>query len=89
MLTLMKKKMMVTVRGAWDTSLQIVLDAAHAVGDVLDLSSIIRLVPEGVNYATFFRNYVDFCMGNNSSKLYRVVAIEAIPQGVELRVRAV
>lgn len=84
----MKSRIMVTLHGAWDTSLQIVLDAAHAVGDVLDLSSIVSLVPDGENYAAFFRRYVDFCMGNDSSKLYRVEAIVQVSQGYEMRVSA-
>lgn len=75
-----------TVKGGLNTSLNIIVRKVHQVGDILDLSTIIHLVPDGISYAKFFKEYVSFCINNNSSKLYRVDAIQQTQNGCEMQV---
>lgn len=70
----MKESVMATLKGCFDSSLHILLDTAHTVGEVLDMSNVTGIVPEGCDYYAFFKDYVRFCKCNGS-KLFRIDAI--------------
>jgi len=82
-------KIVVTIKGGWNSSIQIVLDTMHHVGDVLDMSNITRLVPSGVNFTSFFNAFVDFCTRNDESRRYLIEDITETSQGYEMKVSPV
>lgn len=79
----------VTIKGGWNTSMQILLDTAHRVGDILDMSNITRLVPEDVNFTTFFNAFVRFCSKNDGSRQYLIEDIAETPDGYQMKVSPV
>jgi len=68
----MKDKIVATLKGAMNTSLNILLGTMLQVGDTIDMNNITHLVPDGENTTHFFKNYVNFCESNGKSRIYRV-----------------
>lgn len=81
----MTSTIIATLKGVFNTSIAILLDTAHKVGEVLDMSNITNLVPSGTDYTVFFNNYVNFCT-SNGSKLFRIDSIIQTDRGCEVLV---
>lgn len=84
----MKESVMATLKGCFDSSLHILLDTAHTVGEVLDVSNVTGIVPAGRDYYAFFKDYVSFCKCNGS-KSFRIDAIRSAGGTCELFVTPV
>ncbi|MBQ2458365.1 MAG: hypothetical protein UCJ13_03595 [Bacteroidaceae bacterium] len=84
----MTKTIIATLKGVLDSSIAILLDTAHKVGEVLDISNITKLVPTDTDYTAFFRNYVNFCT-SNGSKQFRIESINQTREGFEIMVSPV
>ncbi|MGM9675729.1 MAG: hypothetical protein ACI3X9_09740 [Bacteroidaceae bacterium] len=84
----MKESFIATLKGCFDSSLHVLLDTAHTVGEVLDMSNITHIVPNGYDYYAFFRDYVAFCKCNGS-KLFRIDSIRHAGDGFVLEVSPV
>ncbi len=72
----MKTNLIATLQGAMNTSLDVLLSTVHHVGDILDISNVIRIVPHDADTTRYFKAYVDFCEGNGESRYYRIDSIE-------------
>ena len=72
-----------TLKGVFDTSIAILLNTMHKVGETLDISNITNIVPNGIDYTAFFREYVTFCT-HNGSKHFRINEIKETLDGYEL-----
>ena len=84
----MTQTIITTLKGVLDSSIAILLDAAHKAGEILDISNITTLVPSGTNYTLFFKNYVKFCTCNGS-KQFLIESVNKTQEGYEMVVTPV
>ena len=82
------KKMIATVRGTLGSSLRIMVDKILKAGDILDLTTIVHLVPSETSYSLFFKDYVNFCLHNEGNRIFRVESVLQTHDGYEMRVSA-
>lgn len=80
----MKSNIVTTIRGAWNTSIQILQDKALRAGDIVDMSNITHMVPEGISFTSFFNAYVKFCTSNGNCKQFRINEVKLDNNGYEL-----
>lgn len=78
-----------TIRGRVDTSIDILMDGLHQVGDIINFNNITSLIPSGEDYTRFFFNCLNFCKTNGSTRLFRVEKISGGEERYEIMVSPV
>lgn len=65
------KSVIATIKSGVGSSLSIVLDRAHQIGDVISFNNITDMVPSGEDRTHFFYKSLQFCK-ENGSRLFRI-----------------
>ena len=77
----MRNTIIATIKGALGTSIDIIIDATRKVGDIIDFSNLIDLIPHGADHTKFFYAVVNFCQKNGGFRTYKIESIEECPSG--------
>ncbi len=85
----MANSILATIKGTFNTSIRILLDTMHQVGDVISFKNITHMVPQGEDYTRFFHECVNFCTSNGDTRFFRINDIRTSPDGYELIVSPV
>lgn len=81
----MTKKIVTTIKGGLNTSINILLNEIHQVGDTISFDNITNMVPSGEDYTKFFYSCISFCR-TNGTRLFRIDNVSSNGQQLELQV---
>lgn len=80
------KSTLATIRGGVGTSIDILMDSMHQVGDIISFNNITSMIPRGEDYTRFFFNCINFCKRNGATRLFRVDKIIGNDERYEIMV---
>lgn len=83
------KSTIATIRGRVDTSIDILMDGLHQVGDIISFNNIVGMIPSGEDYTRFFFDCLNFCKSNGATRLFRVEQITGAGKKYEIMVSPV
>jgi len=83
------KTAIATIKGGVDSSIDILMDGIHQVGDIISFNNITSMIPSGEDYTRFFYNCINFCKTNGATRLFRVDRILGVDDKYEIQVSPV
>jgi len=83
------KTAIATIKGGVDSSIDVLMDGIHQVGDIISFNNITSMIPSGEDYTRFFYNCINFCKTNGATRLFRVDRILGGDDKYEIQVSPV